>query len=191
MQVDIDLAYTGSWTQAQERDRIVLTIVRFARDRWSGYETRDGVIPQHDRSVKVGGQVADPDSPRFRPDFPASHDECSVKTGDPADHEQAVVLQNAHQIGVLFTKTASVRAPAEDSRRTIQLGVSNKKIPVPVLPAEELAFSKLGEVGCQRCVQVRAANHFDPRVMRQKAAEASPLIRIGRARNIKTALLVK
>src|SRR5437764_944495 len=63
-QLQLDVARSGRRSQADERNRILFEILRLARDRRTGREIRDGVIPQHDRSVKSGGQVVDANPPR-------------------------------------------------------------------------------------------------------------------------------
>ncbi len=57
--LQLDVANPGGRSQADEGDRILFQELRFARDRRSARETRDEVIPQHDRSVKVGSKVTD------------------------------------------------------------------------------------------------------------------------------------
>ena len=64
LDLELDTAGSGRWSQADKRDRIVLTILRLYRDRRTGRQIRHGVIPQQDRSVKSGGQVVNPNSTR-------------------------------------------------------------------------------------------------------------------------------
>ena len=67
----------------------------FNRDRWSGPQIRDGVIPQHDRSVKSGGQVMKPKHPRLGLDPPRSLQEVAFKPSHSPQEHHPIVVQNA------------------------------------------------------------------------------------------------
>ena len=55
-------------------------------------------------------------------------------------------------------------------------------VAVPVRPPEELSFAELREIGLQRRVEIRAADHLDAGSFGQKSAESSPLKWVGHTR---------
>src|SRR5689334_9890553 len=59
--LQLDVFYPGDWSQADEGDRILFQELRLACDRRSGRQTRDEVITEHDRTVKIGNHVPDPE----------------------------------------------------------------------------------------------------------------------------------
>ena len=69
-ELQLDVASPAWWSQADKGDRIILPVLRLARDRRTGPQIRHGVIPQHDCSVKPGGHPVDPNSTRHRLNLP-------------------------------------------------------------------------------------------------------------------------
>ena len=140
--------------------RIALLERRFDRDPRSCPQTRDEVIPQDNRSVKSGGHLPNPQPPRFGQDSRPAVIVSPSKPRTRADQDGPVVLKDLDKIGVGPAKPSGPGAPAENGRGSVQPGISDEVVTIPVGLAEELPFAELGEIGGQGCMQVRAAEQL-------------------------------
>src|SRR5579885_2052394 len=92
--LQLDVSDPGGWPQADEGDRILFQEFRLACDRRVGRQTRDEVIAEHDRTVKIGNHVPDPEPSRSRLDPRPAADRLAAETVDPADDEATVVVED-------------------------------------------------------------------------------------------------
>src|SRR5262249_8821083 len=91
----LDVAYAGGRSQADEGDRILLQELRLARDRRSGLETRDEVMPEHDRTVTIGTHVEDRSAAGGRLELRLASDRVAAEPVDPPDDEAPVIFDDA------------------------------------------------------------------------------------------------
>src|SRR6185312_1765966 len=189
--LQLDVLYPGGWSQADEGDRILFQEFRLACDRRSGRQTRDEVITEHDRAVKIGNHIPDPEPSRARLDLGPAADRVAAEPVDAGDDEATVVIQDPDQVRVGSAELASMRAPAQDGGGPVEPGISQEEIPIPILPPEELSLAELGEVGRQGRMQVWTADQFDAEAVGQQAAESPAPKRVRGAGQILAALLVE
>lgn len=100
------------WPQSDKGDRIVFPILRLKRDRRTGLQIRDRVIPQQHRSVKTGGKAVNANSPRCRLHPALTLDEITLKSDHSPNQHRAVIFESLDQIGILSAEPAGMRTPA-------------------------------------------------------------------------------
>ena len=113
-------------------------IFRLARDRRSGREIRDGVIPQHDRSVKSGGQVADPNPPGLGLDLRLAPDRVAAEADHAADQDGPVILHDLDQVGVRPAEPPRMRDSSTGWPMAGRAGHSGRRNRGPSPSAEDL-----------------------------------------------------
>ena len=83
-------------------------------------QTRDGVIPQDNRSVKPGGYRPDMQPPRLRRDLGRPCDGISLEAMNRSDQQYAIVVENLDQIGIGLAESTGTRAPTKNRAGTVE-----------------------------------------------------------------------
>src|SRR5207248_7022542 len=82
-------------------------------------------------------------------------------------------------------------APAQDGSGTIEPGIANEMIAIPIGFAEQGPLAELGEVGRQRGVEIRPANQLHPGTLGKETAEPSPLKRVVNSGQIESPFFIE
>ena len=164
---------------------------RLERDGRSGPQTRDGVIPQDNRSVNPGGQL------RERAAGPASAVTVARPSiaSPPKPWTRPTAARRrpreSDQVRVRPAEPPGPGAPAEDRRGPVQPRISHEVITTPVDLAEQLPSPNWVKFVVERRMQIGAADQLHPRRSGKQAAEAAALEGVRESPADPPALLVK